>query len=70
MTLKLVECYSGSEYAERPVALYWEGERLEIEEMIDRQRTPQGINFRVRTVNGSYFELFYDQFDDQWTIQG
>jgi hypothetical protein len=23
-----VECHSGYEYAERPVALHWEGERL------------------------------------------
>jgi hypothetical protein len=47
---ELVECHSGSEYAERPTSLYWQGERLEVSEVINRWRTPDGIVFRVNTI--------------------
>lgn len=48
MTLA-VECYSGSQYAERPTALTWEGERLEITAIVKRWRRPEERCFRVRT---------------------
>ena len=36
----LVECHSGYEYAERPVALHWQGQRLEIESVEAEWRIP------------------------------
>jgi hypothetical protein len=45
-----VECYSGSVYPERPTALYWQGQRLEIEKVQQAWQTPQGRHFRVQTV--------------------
>jgi hypothetical protein len=63
-----VECHSGYEYAERPVALHWEGDRLEIEEVLDRWQTPGSKCFRVRTGDGQIFELYYSESLDEWSI--
>ncbi len=63
-----VECHSGFEYAERPTALRWEGERLEIEAVLADWRIPGGKRFRVRTVGGQVFELFYGELYDEWRI--
>ncbi len=64
----LVECYSGSEYAERPVALRWEGQRLAVEEVEERWRIPGGKCFRVRAEDGRRFELFYGELFDEWRV--
>jgi hypothetical protein len=63
-----VECYSGSEYAERPRALYWQGERLEIAEIEESWLTPGGKRFRVRAGEGQVFELIYNLETDAWSI--
>jgi len=63
-----VECYSGCEYAEKPVALIWEGQRLAVEEVENRWRTPGGKGFRVRTVDGRLFELIYMELYDEWRV--
>ena len=64
-----VECYSGARYAERPVALTWQGERLAIEEIERQWREPGGPAFRVRAAGGQRFELHYDERADAWTGQ-
>jgi len=63
-----VECQSGYEYAERPTALHWQGERLEIEAIEQQWRIPGGKCFRVRTANGLVFELMYGELYDEWRI--
>ncbi len=63
-----VECHSGYEYAERPVAIHWEGGRLEIEEIDAQWRIPGGKRFRVRTRDGRLFDLFYGELYDEWRI--
>jgi hypothetical protein len=68
-----VVCRSDSEYAERPVALFWQGERLEIVEILSRWRTPEGKCFRVKaqklpSQEEQIFELFYHEVDDMWHI--
>ncbi|MBE0409495.1 MAG: hypothetical protein IBX69_07170 [Anaerolineales bacterium] len=65
----LVECHSGSRYAERPTALHWQGERLEITEINKRWRTPHGIGFWVQTTTDQQFELFYQEASDQWQLK-
>ena len=65
---ELVECHSSYTYAERPIALYWEGKRVEIEEIIARWRIPGGIRFRVSVADGRLFELFYGELYDEWRI--
>jgi hypothetical protein len=66
---KLVECYSGTAYAERPVALSWEGTRLEVSEVLNSWQTPAGKAFRVCTTDGRAFELAYDEFADRWSVE-
>jgi hypothetical protein len=63
-----VECHSGYEYAERPVAVHWEDERLDIEDIEDRWRIPGGKCFRVRVSSGRRFELFYGELYDEWRV--
>lgn len=64
----LVECHSGYEYAERPLALTWQGQRLEISEVLERWRIPGARCFRVRASDGQIFELFYGELYDEWRI--
>jgi hypothetical protein len=64
-----VECYSGNEYAQRPVAFVWQGVRLEVARIDAEQRTPEGKGFRVRTPVGQVFDLFYRAMYDQWDIR-
>ncbi len=68
MTEELVECHSGFTYAERPIALRWEDQRLEIEEIEDMWRIPGGRCFRVRVQDGRIFELFYGELYDKWRV--
>lgn len=65
----MVECRSDSEYAERPLALIWQGERLEVVEILSRWREPGKKVFLVRTTHEKRFQLTYDEFLDQWEIQ-
>jgi hypothetical protein len=64
-----VECYSGTRYAERPVALTWHGERLSIESIDHAWQTPDGVAFTVRVAGGLHFELTYLPANDRWTAQ-
>jgi hypothetical protein len=64
----LVECHSGYEYAERPVALRWVDQRLEIVEILAEWRIPGGKCFRVRAQDGRIFELFYGELYGEWRI--
>lgn len=65
---ELVTCHSGYQYAQRPAALHWEGDRLEVEQIEAEWRTPGGKHFRVRVWDGRLFELTYDELGDEWII--
>ena len=64
----IVECRSEYEYAQRPLALIWEGERLEIISIINSQRAPEGKRVRVQTIDENIFDLTYSELDDNWKI--
>ncbi len=64
-----VKCHSGYEYAQRPVAFSWEGERLDVEEIIASWRHPEGKCFRVQTDSEQVFELCYNENLDIWSIK-
>jgi hypothetical protein len=64
----LVECHSGTDYAERPKALVWEGQRLEVVEVLARWRIPGSRCFTVRTADDQAFELVYSELEDSWSI--
>jgi hypothetical protein len=61
-----VECHSGYAYAERPIALQWQGERLEIKMILAEWQTPDGKHFRVQTTDDQNFELIYRIAEDAW----
>jgi hypothetical protein len=65
----LVECRSDSEYAERPLALTWQGRRFEIAEILASWRGPNEKGFRITTVDGMAFDLAYREIPDEWQIQ-
>lgn len=67
--MDIVECRSDTEYAERPLALTWQGRRLEIAEILARWRGPGEKGFRVKTVDGQAFELTHREITDEWVIQ-
>jgi len=64
-----VECHSGHTYAQEPRAFAWEGQRLVVDEVLDRWRVPAGPTFRVRTAVGQVFDLHYAEAEDQWHIR-
>ena len=63
-----VGCYSGSTYAERPVAVHWQGERLVVEQVRCSWRTPNGPGFDVLVADGRRFRLSYDESCDSWQV--
>ena len=67
--METVECRSDTEYAERPLSLMWQGARYEIAEILARWRGPGEKGFRVKTIDGSAFELTYQEFSDDWYVQ-
>ncbi len=63
-----VVCRSDGEYAERPLALNWKGQRLDIARILARWRAPTEKGFRVQSVDGQIFELIYREIPDEWHI--
>jgi len=64
-----VQCYSGAAYGERPTSFVWEGRRQEVAAIITRTRLPGRVRFYVRTQEGHFFDLIYDEAADRWSIQ-
>lgn len=65
----VVECRSDFEYAQRPVAFYWQGTRLKVTEILSQSLRPEGHAFRVRNEELGIFELDYDSNADQWSVR-
>jgi hypothetical protein len=63
-----VECHSEYTYAERPVAIHWEGQRLLIAAIDSHWRTPDAKKFKVRVEDGRFFELSYRENLGEWHI--
>lgn len=69
MGSRLVECRSEQQYAERPTALYWEGQRLEVDQIQAEWHILVGKKFRVRVRDGRLFHVIYSELDDEWQIE-
>ncbi|MGA7192313.1 MAG: hypothetical protein WBW94_01695 [Anaerolineales bacterium] len=67
--MDIVECRSDSEFAERPLALTWNGVHYEVAEILARWRGPNEKGFRVKTTDGAAFELTYRELPDEWQVQ-
>ena len=64
-----VECYSGAAYAERPVAVHWQGQRLVVEQVLRSWRTPDGPGFEVTVASQRKFRLQFDEATGTWDVQ-
>ena len=61
-----VECYSGSAYAERPLALWWQSERIKITRILNETRSPVGKTFEVVLEDDRKVLLTYIEESDLW----
>ncbi len=65
----MVECYSGHTYAQEPRAFTWRGQRHVVQAVERVWRAPEGPYFLVRTEEGDFFELAYDETEDVWSVR-
>lgn len=65
---RVVECYSGIAYAERPAAFLWEGERRAVKRVVAGSSTPAGRQFDVLDDKCEHFILTYDSLQDRWRV--
>ena len=49
--------------------LVWQGQRLEIAEIVATWRGPGEKGFHIKTVDGAAFDLAYHEIPDEWHIQ-
>jgi hypothetical protein len=63
-----VELYSGTRYAERPIAVIVAGQRLPVAEVLGSWRTPAGPGFDVLVTGGQRLRLQFDEAGAQWTV--
>jgi hypothetical protein len=63
-----VECQSGFEYAQEPVAFREEGRRHTVAKILSEARTPAGKEFTVQDETGERFLLTYTVSQDAWQI--
>lgn len=65
----MVECYSGYTYAQEPRAFTWHSERHVVAAVERTWRAPEGPHFLVRTREGGFFELTYDEVEHTWSAK-
>jgi len=65
----LVECRSNHAYVGYPVAFYWQGMRLEVDEILFEHRNPEGYLFQVRNNAHGIFALTYNSKTDHWSVE-
>jgi hypothetical protein len=63
-----VECRSEHTYAQQPLAVWWQGQRLAVETMENEWRTPRGPAFRLRCAGDLVFVVEYDEAEDRWQV--
>lgn len=63
-----VECCSDWNYAGRPLAFMWQGQRLEVSALLYQSRTPAGRTYRVQTATEGSFDLLYLEAEDVWRV--
>ena len=64
-----VECYAGHTYPQRPLAFWWQGQRLVVAAVHSEARLPSGRRFLVETTGEQIFEINYNQLADTWTVR-
>lgn len=62
-----VSCYSGRTYAERPESFGWEDMEYKIQEIEKEWQEPGARLFKIRTEDGRFFVLSYNERGDEWS---
>ena len=65
---EIVECRSDYEYAQQPLALVWQGQRLEVLEVLRQWRSPSSKHFMILTKDQRVFNLAYHEAEDCWSV--
>jgi hypothetical protein len=63
-----VKCTSGYTYAQRPVSFTFEGQEIQVKEIVAEWREPAAKKFVVLSEHGQQFELGYQIEEQQWQI--
>jgi len=50
------------------MAIYWQGERLVVDQVLAVWRAPDGKTYRISTRDEQIFELHYSESNDAWSI--
>jgi hypothetical protein len=61
-----VSTYSGGRLHERPLSFTWEGERLEVRQVLKQGCTPDTLFFKVAAADGRAYLLTYHRPSDSW----
>jgi hypothetical protein len=64
----IVECLSSASFPGDPIFFSWDGERREVETILDRWRAPGRTGFRVLTNDGLALALIYSEGTKEWRI--
>ena len=63
-----VKCYSGHTYAERPDSFAWQDKEYKVQNIEKEWQEPGERHFRVQTEDGKFFELCYNEQEDEWSL--
>lgn len=63
-----VSCYSGREYADRPVSFVLEGQTYEVGTILKEWREPEEKHFLVVGGDSNRYELCYNERHIQWYV--
>jgi hypothetical protein len=63
-----VDCHSGYTYAERPVSVEIDDQKMEITKIRAESRTPTGRKFKVQISDGREIDLVYIENKDEWEM--
>jgi hypothetical protein len=69
LTIK-VECYSSSEYTNRPMVIVIGEQRFTVVKLLTENYTPEGKHFRVELDDGRVLDLSYLEVEDTWKAAG
>ena len=62
-----VEAYAGASYPERPTAIHWQNQRLQIVRVLRSWRTPEALHFQVEVETLGQVTLAYNHGSD-WRL--
>lgn len=67
--MDIVECHSDFTYAEKPVAIHWNNQRLVVDAILAAWNSPGERCFRVLANGWDMFDLIYREAESEWKIQ-